>query len=87
MNLIKSTFAVILVVVVAGCKAEEVQPVSYYENNPQALEDRLQKCELQNNSAADGNCVNANQAQVNLARENDRKGFQSLFGSPPATGE
>ena len=50
-------------VLLAGCKTEEIQTVQYYLDNEDARQERLEKCDRQHGSFDDANCVNARQAQ------------------------
>ncbi|NSX56796.1 EexN family lipoprotein [Parasulfitobacter algicola] len=66
--------AVLSLVALVACNEEEVFTVEYYLENHIKRAERLATCEVQDNAEADANCVNARQAQTQVAtteRKND----------------
>lgn len=65
-----------------GCKEEEKQTVDYYSANPEKRAEMLATCEVTDRASEDANCVNADLAEQQAKRDQDREGFQKTFGDP-----
>lgn len=64
------------VVLLSGCKTEEVQTVQYYLENDNERLERLETCEVQDRADDDANCVNARAAQSQLKITDTKSDWQ-----------
>lgn len=80
--------AVLSLVALMACNEEEVFTVEYYLENHIKRAERLAACEVQNNAESDANCINAREAQTQVAtseRKNDW--LDQIEAETPATDE
>jgi hypothetical protein len=69
----------------SACKEDEPNyTVQYFQENNQAREEMLVKCEVEDEASSDANCVNAIAAAQIFAQEKDRQSkreaVKSLYG-------
>lgn len=67
---------------IMGCKEEENRTVDYYSSNPEERAEILATCEVSDRALEEANCVNADLAEQQAKRDQDREGFQRTFGDP-----
>lgn len=72
-------------VLLAGCQEEEIHTVQYYVDNEAERIERIEKCEVQDRSDDDANCVNARKAMTLAASKAAKDAWEAEIPKSQST--